>query len=102
MADLRALVSDRESLDKLGELMRDPEATRDRMYEAFQRAIGHPSTADTLVKISNAMKNFVAMQREAYGIVAEAEKPSDTAAIDKDDLARRVIFLLSQRLVPGG
>lgn len=87
-----------EHLMKLGELMRDPEAKVDKLNDLYHRIISWGGRAGTIKSISDSAKNLIAIQREAYSIKADAGKdPEDPASVDKDDLARRVIYMLAER-----
>lgn len=100
LAELRTMGAIQEDLLKLGELMRDPEAKTDKLNEAYHKIISWGGRQSGLKGISESAKNFVGMQREVYGIVAEPPKPPDDSKVDREDLARSIIFMLSQRLTP--
>lgn len=57
---------------KLGELMEAPdEKGIDRLRDLYQKVISTPGRVDSLKKLSDTLKTFISMEREAYGIGAE-------------------------------
>lgn len=103
LAECEAEAADPQVFADIGEIMRRPEDNQqDRLNDAYMKAISLPQRIKGVKELAETLKVLVAMEREAYGIVAEPEKAADISAVDKEDLARRVIYLLSQRLVPGG
>lgn len=55
-----------------------------------------PARVSTLKALTEALKNLVAMEREAYGIDKVPETPPDIERIDPVEGARRAAFVLSR------
>ena len=73
LAEVEEQTGDRELFAQLGEIMAAPDDKgADRMRDAYQRAIGLPGRVASLKSLSEAMKNFVGLEREAYGLDTKA------------------------------
>jgi hypothetical protein len=71
-ADLMAVVSSRDLLEQLGELMQSPdEAGIDKMNEAYRRTISLPGLVDTYKKLVDAEEKANANARRAFNIKDE-------------------------------
>ncbi|EOA3030949.1 hypothetical protein ACX6VP_004488 [Yersinia enterocolitica] len=67
--ELGAECADIEALRKLGELMLDPDENgRDRLNEAYQSIIALPERVKAVKALSDAMKNLIGLERQAYDI----------------------------------
>ncbi|CNF22287.1 hypothetical protein V9P73_004294 [Yersinia enterocolitica] len=67
--ELGAECADIESLRKLGELMLDPDENgRDRLNEVYQSIIALPERVKAVKALSDAMKNLIGLERQAYDI----------------------------------
>ncbi|WP_145512498.1 hypothetical protein [Yersinia kristensenii] len=67
--ELGAECADIESLRKLGELMLDPDDNgRDRLNEVYQSIIALPERVKAVKALSDAMKNLIGLERQAYDI----------------------------------
>lgn len=72
--ELRAQSVDPALLEELGEMMRAPdERGVDKLNDAYRKVIGFGGRVDNVKKLSEALKNLIALEREAYGL-AEAQK----------------------------
>lgn len=101
LAECEAEAADPAAFAELGEILRRPDDNQqDKLNDAYMKAISLPQRIKGVKELAETLRVLVTMEREAYGIAAEAPKPADTKEVDKEDLARRVIFLLSQRLSP--
>lgn len=67
--ELGAECADIESLRKLGELMLQPDENgRDRLNEVYQSIIALPERVKAVKALSDAMKNLIGLERQAYDI----------------------------------
>ncbi|WP_145603578.1 hypothetical protein [Yersinia intermedia] len=67
--ELGAECADIEALRKLGELMLDPDENgRDRLNEVYQSIISLPERVKAVKALSDAMKNLIGLERQAYDI----------------------------------
>ncbi|HEI6963646.1 TPA: hypothetical protein SK282_000211 [Yersinia enterocolitica] len=67
--ELGAECADIESLRKLGELMLEPDENgRDRLNEVYQSIIALPERVKAVKALSDAMKNLIGLERQAYDI----------------------------------
>lgn len=84
LTELEAETRDPGALDALGELMRKPdEHGTDRLNDLYRKIIALPSRVESAKKLSEALKNLIGLEREAWGLdsAAEAPQPDDVAAI---------------------
>lgn len=76
--ELQHQTSHRELYEQLGELMRDEnERGVDKLNDLYLKVISTPSRIVSAEKLSNTMKNLVALEREAFNIGKEPEKTTD-------------------------
>ncbi|MBW5826544.1 hypothetical protein H0I68_15995 [Yersinia kristensenii] len=97
--ELGAECADIESLRKLGELMLDPDENgRDRLNEVYQSVIALPERVKAVKALSDAMKNLISLERQAYNLDEVAKDPDDPLKKDRNttDIARRLAFILTQ------
>ncbi|CNE39753.1 hypothetical protein V9P73_004323 [Yersinia enterocolitica] len=67
--ELGAECADIEALRKLGELMLQPDENgRDRLNEVYQSIIALPERVKAVKALSDAMKNLIGLERQAYDI----------------------------------
>jgi len=67
--ELGAECADVESLRKLGEMMLDPDENgRDRLNEVYQSIISMPERVKSVKALSDALKNLIGLERQAYDI----------------------------------
>ncbi|WP_145566137.1 hypothetical protein [Yersinia massiliensis] len=82
--ELGAECADIEALRKLGELMLDPDENgRDRLNEAYQSIIALPERVKAVKALSDAMKNLIGLERQAYDI---GDDKGDNAVSKLSDL----------------
>lgn len=72
--ELSAECADVAALDKLGEMMFDPDDKgRDRLNEIYQKVISLPSRVKSMKDLSDSLKTLIGLEREAYSIENKAE-----------------------------
>ncbi|HII3672112.1 hypothetical protein [Yersinia enterocolitica] len=82
--ELGAECADIESLRKLGELMLQPDENgRDRLNEVYQSIIALPERVKAVKALSDAMKNLIGLERQAYDI---GDDKGDNAVSKLSDL----------------
>jgi hypothetical protein len=74
LTELEHQTEHRELYEKLGELMLSPDENgRDKLFEAYQKAMSLGGRTSTMKALSDSLKTLVGLEREAYGLV-EAQK----------------------------
>jgi hypothetical protein len=67
--ELGAECADIAALEKLGELMADPDDNgRDKLNEIYHAVIGMPERVKAVKALSEALKNLISLERQAYDI----------------------------------
>ncbi|CNI60764.1 Uncharacterised protein [Yersinia massiliensis] len=97
--ELGAECADIDALRKLGELMLQPDENgRDRLNEVYQSIIALPERVKAVKALSDAMKNLIGLERQAYNLDEVAKDPDDPIKKDLNttDIARRLAFILTQ------
>jgi len=68
LAELEFQTNSVESLEAMADLLASPEEKGvDKMNDLFRKVISTPGRIDSLKKVSETMKNLIALEREAYG-----------------------------------
>lgn len=88
--ELGAECADVESLRKLGEMMLEPDENgRDRLNEVYQSIISMPERVKAVKALSDAMKNLIGLERQAYDIEGPTGDDTSKKLSDlMDDLAK--------------
>lgn len=88
--ELGAECADIEALRKLGELMFEPDDNgRDRLNEIYQSIIALPERVKAVKALSDAMKNLIGLERQAYDIDGPTGDDTSKKLSDlMDDLAK--------------
>lgn len=88
--ELGAECADVESLRRLGEMMLEPDENgRDRLNEVYQSIISMPERVKAVKALSDAMKNLVGLERQAYDIEGPTGDDTSKKLSDlMDDLAK--------------
>lgn len=77
--ELSAECADVIALEKLGELMYSPDDKgQDKLNEIYHKVIGMPERVKSLKALSEALKNLIGLEREAYSI-----KEDEPASVNK-------------------
>lgn len=72
LAELEGQTASVEDLEKLGELLRsEDDKGIDKLNDLYRKIISTPSRVDSAKKVSETLKNAIAMEREAYGLDAK-------------------------------
>ena len=67
-----------EELKELGELLRaEDDKGVDRMNDLYRKIIDGANRIDGIKKLSDTIKTLIALERQAFNIGDEAEKPQD-------------------------
>lgn len=78
LEELEHQTEHRELYEKLGELMMQPDDNgRDKLFEAYMKAMALSGRTSTMKALSDALKTLVALEREAYSIADASKGPSD-------------------------
>jgi hypothetical protein len=81
LQELESQCLDTVRFTQLGELMRKPEESGDKLNELYKKIISTPGRFDTAKKLVETVKSVVAMKREAYGFdVGPAEVAGGSVA----------------------
>ena len=69
--ELAAECADVEALERLGDLLHDPDENgRDKLNELYRSIIGMPERVKSAKALSEALKNLIGLERQAYDIGA--------------------------------
>jgi len=79
MEELEMQTGSAEDFEKLGELMAAPDDKGfDKLNELYRKVISTPGRIDSVKKISETLKNLIALEREAFGLdSAKPQTPGD-------------------------
>ncbi|EPO1581388.1 hypothetical protein ACT6N7_000029 [Yersinia enterocolitica] len=91
--------ADVPALEKLGELMFNPDDKgQDRLNEIYHKVISMPDRVKSVKALSDALKNLIGLERQAYNLDEVAKDPDDPLKKDLNttDIARRLAFILTQ------
>ncbi|EPB0603599.1 hypothetical protein ACQ909_000784 [Yersinia enterocolitica] len=91
--------ADVPALEKLGELMFEPDDKgQDRLNEIYQKIISMPERVKSVKALSDALKNLISLERQAYNLDEVSKDPTDPLKKDLNttDIARRLAFILTQ------
>ena len=103
LAELEAETGDLEAFRNLGLMLAKPdEKGVDKLNEAYHKAISLPQRVSSVKGLTEALKNLVALEREAYGIglpAGENPEAQPVVSMALDVAARRMAFLLQAGLV---
>jgi hypothetical protein len=75
-----------ENLEKLGELLRsDDDKGRDALNDLYMKIISMPGRVKSMKDLSDTLKTLIALERQAFGLDDENNKPVDalTALLDR-------------------
>lgn len=101
MEELEAQTGSAELMQKLGEIMSDPDKSGNdkKLAEAYQKAISLGGRVQTMRSLSDTIRTLVSLEREAYGLDNMPDAPvDDISTMTDDDLDARI----SERLRVAG
>lgn len=76
MGEMQQMMENHHVLEELGDFMYAPnERGQDKRNAAYEYVIGFDGRVNNIKKLSDAMKNFILLERQAHGIKAELEDP---------------------------
>lgn len=82
MDELEQHTDNQELLEKLGHLMYSPDKNgKDRLNEIYHAVISLPERLKSNKALSETMKNYIALEREAYGIKEAEQKDLGTVNV---------------------
>lgn len=75
LAELEAQTGAIADFEALAEMLRAPDDSGvDKLNDLYRKVISLPSRVDTAKKLSEALKNLIGLEREAYSIASEPTK----------------------------
>lgn len=84
-------------LEQLGTAMFDPDDKgKDKLNEIYHAVISLPERIKSSKALSETLKNYVALEREAYSIGLKDEKPSGFEELPDDELNSQLGALLAR------
>lgn len=88
--ELEAQCADVDALDKLGELMRQPDDKgQDRLNEIYHKVISMPGRVKSMKDLSDTLKTLIGLERQAYDIDGPVGDDATKKLSDlMDDLAK--------------
>lgn len=82
--ELEAECNDIEALRKLGEILREPnQNNRDKLNDIYNAIISMPERVKSVKALSEALKNLISLERQAYNI---DDTPKDNSVSQISDL----------------
>ena len=101
LEELEAQTGSAELMQKLGEIMADPDRSGNdkKLADAYQKAISLGGRVQTMRSLADTLRTLISLEREAFGLDNMPEPPAnDLATISDDDLDARI----SERLRVAG
>jgi len=103
MEELELVTDNKELIAEVGVLMTlpDPDAPKDeskrleRLQQLFDAVISTPGRIDSIKKLSETMKNLIALEREAFALNDDSTPEGDRKLTD-DQVTSRINELLSK------
>lgn len=90
LAELMGQTDYADDLAQLGELLHAPDDKGiDKLNDLYRKIIDGATRIDGLKKLSETMKNLIAMERQAYNISDEPERKTDSLSEILDIIASR-------------
>lgn len=90
-------VENAENLEKLGELLRsEDDKSRDALNDVYMKIISMPSRVKSMKDLSDTLKTLIALERQAFGLDDDNNKPVDALA----DLLNRIAQSNNSALSP--
>lgn len=100
LGELKVQTMSQADFEKLGELMFTPDDKGvDKLNELYRKVIATPSRISSFKSLTEACKNLIGLERQAFGLADNANGEADAPkapALSPEDAARRVAFLLMQ------
>ena len=79
LSELEAQTNDPELFEQLAELMAEPDQSGvDKLNMLYRKVLSLPSRIDSAKKLAETMRVMVALEREAFGVGAEAPTKAET------------------------
>ena len=79
LSELEAQTNDPELFEQLAELMAEPDQSGvDKLNILYRKVLSLPSRIDSAKKLAETMRVMVALEREAFGVGAEAPTKAET------------------------
>src|SRR5688500_4897284 len=69
--ELKDATVNRKQLRKLGEQLADLDKGAEKLLETYLKAMSIPSRVDIVKKLADAMRTFIGLERDIYGITGE-------------------------------
>ena len=87
MEELEAQTGSAELMQKLGEIMGDPDKSGNdkKLADAYQKAISLGGRVQTMRSLAETIRTLVSLEREAYGLDNMPDAPVDDIAMLTDD-----------------
>jgi hypothetical protein len=104
LAECEAESADPAIFQQIGEILRRPDDNQqDKLNDAYMKAISLPQRIKGVKELADTLKTLVGLEREAYGIATEPDRPpaDDGKAPDPEAVARRIASLLDKPEVAG-
>jgi hypothetical protein len=97
LGELEETTSNIDVFLELGELMvKADDKGLDKLNEAYRKAISRSERIGNVKALTEALKNLVGLEREAYGIDAKQQTPSEPPLplAPTNEVARRIAYVL--------
>lgn len=91
LSELETQILDQEDFEKLGELMRsENESGTDKLNDLYRKVIGFGGRVTSIKALSDALKNLIGLEREAWNLGEPEKKTDDPSDLSDTDLDQRI------------
>ena len=93
--ELEITTDNRNLFEQLGEMLRNPdEHGNDKRHEVYAKVMSLPSRVASVKALTDALKNLIALEREAYKLDANPEGAGATKPLSDAERASRLATIL--------
>lgn len=98
LEELKFQTNNMPLLLQLGDLLRcENENGQDKLNDLYQKLISLTGRSKTMKDLVDSLKTLIGLEREAYNIGAEPDKPKELETMSDDELMAEIIRLNVQR-----
>ena len=92
MAELEAQTGSMDLMLRLGELMAQPDENGvDKLRDLYHKAISLGNRVGTMKSLAEALKNLIALERQAFGMDDKDPPPKDETHLTDEELEARLV-----------
>jgi hypothetical protein len=91
LSELETQILGQDDFEQLGELMRrENEAGTDKLNDLYHKIIGFGGRVTSIKSLSDALKNLIGLEREAWSLGEPEKKTDDPSDLSDTDLDQRI------------